>query len=134
MDSKKYKKRKIRHLVSLPFIWANIVTIMAADVVLEIYHRICFPLYGLPYVSRKRYIRIDRHRLKYLPLKNKIGCAYCGYANGWVHYAAAIAANTEQYWCGIKHEKIAGIYEPKHHKNFIEYGDEAEFREKFNPN
>jgi hypothetical protein len=131
MNARKYKHRNLLHLLSMPLIYANLLTIVAADLVLEIYHRLCFPLYGLPYVDRKKYIRIDRYRLKYLPLQNKIGCMYCAYANGWVHYAAEIAANTEEYWCGIKHEKIEGLYVPKHHENFVEYGDEKAFKERY---
>lgn len=106
-------------------------TVLAADIVSEIYHRVCFPLYGLPYVERKKYIRIDRHRLKYLAWYEKIGCVYCAYVNGWSHYFSAIAANTEQYWCAIRHEKKAGMYEQPHQKDFIEYGDKEGFEKRF---
>ncbi|MBI4117569.1 MAG: hypothetical protein HY453_00595 [Parcubacteria group bacterium] len=101
------------------------------DICMEIYHRICFPLYGLPYVKRSNYILIDRHRLQYLTFLQKIGCAYCGYANGVYNYAVEIAARTEQYWCGIMHEKKKGFIPPKHHANFLPYGDREAFEKRY---
>lgn len=115
MDSKKYPERRVRHLISLPFIWAPLIPILIADVVVEIYHQICLPLYGLPCLKRSEYIRLDRYKLPYLTLTEKIGCLYCEYANGWINYARAIAGLTEQYWCGIKHAKYAKFHEPPHH-------------------
>ncbi len=56
-------------------------------------------------IRRKGYIRINRHRLQYLNFREKINCAYCGYANGLMKYSAANTAATEKYWCGIKHRK-----------------------------
>lgn len=55
MDYLNYR-HTIRHLLSTPFIWVMIVPVALADLLGEIYHRICFPLYGLPYVKRSQYI------------------------------------------------------------------------------
>ena len=102
---------------------------MAAHICLEIYHRTCFPLYGIPYVQRSRYIRIiDRTKLPYLTLLEKIGCAYCGYVNGWTHYASAIAAQTESYWCAMAHLEERGYIPAQHESSFAKYGDEGAFR------
>ena len=60
---------------------------------------------------------------------DKLGCVYCGYANGLLPYASQIAAKTESYWCGIKHEKYANFEEPKHHNKFINYGDKKTYKE-----
>lgn len=90
---------------------------------MEIYHRICFPLYGLEYIPRCRYIKIDRHRLKYLNLWERFNCLYCGYANGLLHYISMIAAETERYWCSIKHEKKYGFKQPAHHSKFLPFDD-----------
>lgn len=114
--------------VSQPFIWILIIPLAFADICIEIYHRICFPLYNLPYVKRSRYIRIDRHRLKYLHFLRKIGCMYCGYANGLLHYASVITARTERYWCNIMHSKVDkddDFIPPAHHREgeFIPYDD-----------
>lgn len=116
--------RIIRNFITWPFICGMIVPIVIFDFFLEIYHHICFQLYGLPLIKRKHYIRIDRHKLQYLSFLDKIFCAYCGYANGLMHYATIIAGETEKYWCAIKHKKGDGFKEPAHHKDFPEYGDE----------
>ncbi|MEM2956479.1 MAG: hypothetical protein QW041_02825 [Candidatus Pacearchaeota archaeon] len=122
-------KRKINHIISAPFIWILIIPLTILDIFVEIYHRICFPLYGLPYIKRKSYIRIwDRPQLKYLNFFDKIACAYCGYANGWLHYASVIAAKTEKYWCGIKHKRYKGFIPNLHEKEFLEYGNEKQYR------
>lgn len=131
MDYKKYyRSRFIRHWISVPFIWMLIVPGLFFDVCLEIYHRLCFPLYGLKTVDRSEYIHMDRHKLKYLRLGDKINCLYCGYMNGLLHYACEIAARTEKYWCGIKHMNTSHAIVPTHHTSFIEYGNEDEFKEK----
>lgn len=127
MEAKKHPERYIKHLISAPFIWINLIWIVVADLVLEIYHHTCFPLYEIPLVNRTKYIRIDRHKLSYLNIFEKIGCVYCGYANGWLAYASEIAAQTEKYWCGIKHQIDNEFLEPKHHEQFIEYGDKGAF-------
>lgn len=129
MEHYHHQDRYFQHLLSMPFIWMMIVPLVLLDIFLEIYHSICFPLYGLPYVPRKNYVRLDRHKLRYLPWYDKINCAYCGYANGLIHYAQVIAGETERYWCAIKHQQRTGFVEPSHHKEFIPYGDEAAWRE-----
>ena len=127
MDYKKFPKRFLRHAISFPFIWSLAIPIIISDVWVEIYHRVCFPLYGLRYVKRKDYIRIDRHKLSYLNWFEKAACAYCGYANGVIGYWVAVAGATEQYWCGIKHKKYNGFKSPAHHEKFIEYGDKENY-------
>lgn len=126
MQFKQYRgnwNMRLRYLVSIPFIYGMIVPIVFLDVCLEVYHRVAFWLYKIPYVSRKRYIRIDRHKLSYLRWYEKLSCVYCGYANGLFPYAAAIAAETEKYWCGIKHKEDGVFVSPPHHADFLPYGD-----------
>lgn len=130
--SKSLRFKFIRHVIATPFIWAMIIPVAFADLLIEIYHRVCFPLYGIPYVRRSEYIRIiDRYKLPYLNLGEKLGCAYCGYVNGWLHYASIIAARTEQYWCGIAHLEERGYRAPAHETNFTPYGDEVAFRRRY---
>jgi hypothetical protein len=129
MESRRHPERLYRHLASLPFIYMMIVPIFILDVFIELYHHICFPLYGLPLIERGRYIKIDRYKLSYLTTWEKINCVYCGYANGFLHYATTIAAETEKYWCGIKHVEERGYIPPAHHKNFLPYGDQKAFEE-----
>lgn len=117
----------VRQLLSVPFIWAPLLPVLFADIIVELYHRVAFRLYGIPYVSRSKYIRIDRHKLPYLSLTEKINCVYCGYMNGWFRYASVIAGATELYWCDIRHEKRRGADQPPHHKRFHEFGDAEAF-------
>lgn len=132
MNARKYhQSRWLRHLLSGPFIYGMIVPIVLLDVGLEIYHRICFPLYGLAYVSRSKYIKIDRHRLQYLNTIQKLNCMYCGYANGLAAYTVEIFAQTERYWCGIQHARSRDFHVPKHHTDFTPYGDKTAFERQY---
>ena len=124
----KKQKRLVRHLLSIPFIWIVLIPLVFLDIVMEIYHRICFPLYGINNVKRQNYISMDRQQLSYLSFIEKLNCAYCGYANGLMAYGGEIAGRTEKYWCGIKHEKKPGFHQPKHHKDFLEYGNEEAYK------
>jgi len=113
----------MRIIISAPFIYAMLVPLVLFDVCLEIYHHVCFPLYGIAVVPRSRYVRIDRQRLKYLSGASKINCMYCGYANGLVHYASVIAAMTELYWCPIQHKAGEDYSAPRYHHRFAKYND-----------
>ncbi|MCK4319426.1 hypothetical protein KAW38_02540 [Candidatus Micrarchaeota archaeon] len=128
MEYKKYPERTLRHWISAPFIYGLMFPMLLWDISLEIYHQICFRLYRIPLVPREFYIQIDRQRLSYLPWYEKITCAYCGYANGLASYSMRIAGETEKYWCSIKHKKKKGFFEPEHHKDFIEYGDDEAYK------
>ncbi|PIZ99438.1 MAG: hypothetical protein COX77_01470 [Candidatus Komeilibacteria bacterium CG_4_10_14_0_2_um_filter_37_10] len=102
------------------------------DIWIEIYHRICFPFCHIPYVQRRHYIKIvDRAKLQYLNLLQKIYCMYCGYGNGVIRYWAQIASETEHYWCGIQHKNEPPFIAPSHQKDFSKFGDEVEFKEKY---
>ena len=129
MKFKLYPDRKIRHLVSMPFIYGMILPALALDLTLEVYHTICFPLYGIAYVKRKHFIKVDRQKLAYLTVMEKINCMYCGYVNGLFAYAVQVAAETEKYWCGIKHQNDPSFKVPRHHQEFIDYGDEKAYNE-----
>ena len=113
----------LKHYLTIPLVLGMLIPIVFLDVCLEIYHRISFPILKIPVVKRSRYIRIDRYKLPYLRWYDKIFCAYCEYGNGLLHYASIIAGETEKYWCGIKHEEANDFIPPRHHKNFVIYGD-----------
>ena len=131
MNSNKHQGRYWRHFFSTPFIYGVFFPVVLLDIFLELYHRVCFPLYGLPIVPRNEYIRIDRHKLSYLGWKEKLQCIYCGYMNGFFAYAVKVAGETERYWGGIQHEKIPGFHPPQHHEDFPVFGDEDAYREKY---
>lgn len=132
MENLRHPDRRLRHAISFPFIWGMAVPIFITDVLFEVYHHVCFPLYGIPLVKRSEYIRvIDRAKLPYLTWQERIGCAYCGYVNGWFHYASTIAARTESYWCGIAHLEDRGYKATEYEKQFVKYGDEACLRKRY---
>ncbi len=132
MQNKTHPEWLVRHIISGPFIWGMLIPVLFADFCLEIYHRVCFPLYGLQYVQRTKYIRIfDRTKLPYLNWSEKLGCMYCGYVNGWLHYASVIAGKTEHYWCGIMHIQDRGYVPAAHEVQFVKYGDEAELQKRY---
>lgn len=128
MEYKKYPHYKILHLLSAPFVYAMIIPLAVMDIGVEIYHHICFRLWKIPLVKRSECTKIDRYKLEYLNYLEKLNCAYCGYGNGLINYIRIIAAETELYWCGIKHDKYKNFIPPEHHKNFIEYGDEEAYK------
>ncbi|WP_447974635.1 hypothetical protein [Nitrospira sp. Kam-Ns4a] len=117
-----------RTVLAAPLLYAMIVPLVMLDLSLELYHRAVFRLLGIPFVRRRDYIRIDRHRLPYLSAVQKLACAYCGYANGLLQYAARIAGETEAYFCPSKHQATEGFHPPPHHERFAEYGDAGGFR------
>lgn len=117
-------------LVATPFIYAMIIPLLVFDLCVEVYQRVVFPLLGLPLLSRREYIRLDRHRLPYLNPFQKAGCLYCGYANGLLQYASRIAAETEKVFCPIQHQSGKKFHPPAHHIDFAPYGDAKEFQRK----
>jgi len=122
----------LRYLIAVPLTWLMIIPIIIADIFIEIYHRIAFPIYGIKYVKISHYISIfDREKLPYLSWYEKIGCAYCGYVNGWLHYASTIAGKTESYFCAISHLETRGYIPSEHEKSFVKYGDEAALKKRY---
>lgn len=105
-----------------PVIYGLVVPIGLLDLSVSLYQSICFRVWGIQRVRRKDYIVLDRHRLPYLNAIEKLNCVYCGYANGVIAYARAIAAKTEQYWCPIRHAlRVKGSHD--RHRDFLPYGD-----------
>jgi len=131
MEFLRDKTKTAHHILSIPFIYGCAIWLFALDIFIEIYHRICFPLYGLEYVKRSNYFRFDRAKLPYLTPLQKFNCLYCSYGNGLMKYATQIVARTEQYWCGIQHKGDLDFEAPNHHGQFVEYGNEKAFKEKF---
>ncbi|MGZ4953739.1 MAG: hypothetical protein ACXV8Q_01385 [Methylobacter sp.] len=120
---------KIKHILSVPFIWICIVPIVLMDITISLYQEICFPIYGIPKVKRQDYIVFDRQYLNYLNIIEKINCFYCSYANGLFGYFQEIAGRTEQFWCPIKHAKRIKSLHSRYQK-FIDYGDAETYRAK----
>jgi len=109
----------LRWLASATFIYPMIIPVAFLDLTVSIYQAICFRLWKIPQVKRSKYVIIDRQRLEYLGGFQKLNCVYCGYANGVMSYARIVAAETERFWCPIKHETEV----PLPHKFYIEFAD-----------
>ncbi|MCB9362756.1 hypothetical protein H6504_04930 [Candidatus Woesearchaeota archaeon] len=129
MEYKRRQHHPVKNALGFMMLYAMLFVFIMLDIFVEIYHQLGFRLYGLPRVERHKYIKIDRHKLGYLSLLQKTNCAYCGYVNGLLHYVSEIAGRTEKHWCAIKHKKENGHIPPKHHKDFLDYGDEESFSE-----
>jgi len=115
------------HLLIAPIIYSVFIPLVMLDIMATVYQQICFRVYGIPLVVRRKYIVIDRQHLAFLNLIEKLNCTYCGYSNGLIEYVREIAAKTEQYWCPIKHAQRT----PDPHKqvnHFIDYGDADNYK------
>jgi hypothetical protein len=116
------RQSQVRSILSIPFIYALALPLLALDLAVTCYQGVCFRLYRIAMVERSDYIAIDRHHLAYLNSIEKLNCLYCSYANGLIAYVGEIAARTEQYWCPIKHaHKLLGTHARYGH--FLPYGD-----------
>lgn len=115
-------------IATAPFIYALIVPLVALDLCVTLYQRICFPVYGIERVRRADFIRIDRHHLAYLNALQKLNCVYCGYANGLIGYVQEVAGRTEAYWCPIKHAARIGAHHA-YYAQFVDYGDAEGYAE-----
>ncbi|WP_229855068.1 hypothetical protein [Candidatus Sulfurimonas marisnigri] len=115
-------------ILTIPFIWAMIIPVILADIMVTVFQAICFPIYKIPKVKRKDYVIIDRYNLFYLDRVEKINCLYCEYFNGVTAYVREIAARTEQFWCPIKHSKPL---KDRHNRydNFFDYGDYLTYKD-----
>jgi len=136
VEQKKLRRNLLKHIRSIgllywltaPVIYAVIVPIALADLFATLYQIICFPVYGVARVRRSDYVVIDRHRLGYLNLIEKLNCVYCGYANGTIAYVREIASRTEQFFCPIKHAlPVPGAHD--RYSRFVDYGDATGYRE-----
>lgn len=123
-------KYKSLQIITAPFIYLCFVPTIAMDLIVTLFQKVCFPLYGIPLVTRGDYVVIDRHKLKYLNLSKKINCVYCGYFTGVIAYAQEIAGRTEQYWCPIKHAKKLKNSHSRY-ENFFRHGDAGAYHEDF---
>ena len=122
----------IRHgsvlsLLTAPVIYSLLVPLALLDAWVWAYQWICFPIYGIARVRRRRYFVMDRRRLAYLNGIEKANCTFCSYANGLIAYVREISARTEQYWCPIKHaRRIAAVHQ--RYYSFFDYGDAEGYR------
>lgn len=113
-------------LLSAPLIYSILLPLAVLDAWVRVYETVCFPIYGIAQVPRRRYFIFDRGRLPYLNRIERLGCFYCSYANGVVTYAREVVARTEQYFCPIKHGRQPSAPHSRY-GHFSGYGDEEGF-------
>jgi len=114
-------------ILTAPAIYALIIPLLLLDFFVAVYQAVCFPVYGIPRVSRRDYLAFDRGHLAYLNAIEKLNCAYCSYANGLLAYVREVASRTEEYWCPIKHaRRVLGVH--SRYGDFVDYGDADAYR------
>jgi len=118
----------LRNLLTTPIIYSLLVPLLLLDLWVTLYQWVCFPIYGIERVPRRRYTWLDRGRLAYLNVIEKANCTYCSYATGLIAYVQEVAARTEQYWCPIKHAEAVPSPHSRYHR-FVDYGDAVGYRE-----
>jgi hypothetical protein len=114
-------------LLTTPVIYSLLIPFAVLDLWVTVYQRICFPVYGITRVARRRYIVIDHHTLAYLNGIEKANCVFCSYATGVIAYVREVAARTEQYWCPIKHARAIPSPHARY-RLFFDYGDAKTYR------
>lgn len=113
---------RISVLLSAPIVYSLSLPFFLLDAWVLLFQAVCFPAFGIPKVRRRDYIAIDRHRLPYLNVIERVNCALCGYANGVLAYTREVAARTEQYWCPIRHARaVRGTHD--RYSLFAAHGD-----------
>ncbi len=118
---------RILVVLTTPLIYVCAIAFALLDALISLYQAVCFPVYGIPTVSRKEHFLYDRGRLPYLNAIEKVHCVYCSYANGVLSYSAEIAARTEQHWCPIRHETPPQNRYSRQNR-FLAYGDAEQYR------
>lgn len=117
----------VKSLLVAPVTYSLIVPLVILDAWLWLFQAVCFSVYGIEKVDRSRYILLDRGRLQYLNVIERLNCNYCGYANGVLAYAREVAARTEQYFCPIKHaRRCVGAH--ARYQKFLDFGDAGAYR------
>jgi hypothetical protein len=117
-----------KYLVSMPFIYGMLVPAVFLHICLEVYHQVCFRLYGIPRVDPRDYFIIDRTKLPYLNWFEKINCFYCEYFNCLLQYTVEVAGRTERFWCPIKHARRVEAAHA-HYTKFVDYLDGEHYHE-----
>ncbi len=114
-------------LLTAPIIYSLLFPFLVLDLWVTVYQRVCFPIYGVARVPRRRYFAIDRHKLAYLNGIEKVNCTFCSYANGLIAYVREVAARTERSWCPIKHARTIPAPHSRYQR-FADYGDAHHYR------
>lgn len=113
--------------LTAPVVYSLAVPFALLDAWVWFYQAVCFRAWGMAPVPRRAYFAIDRHKLAYLNLVEKLNCLFCSYANGLIGYVREVAARTEQYWCPIHHARRLR-HPHDRYAGFAAYGDPAAYQ------
>lgn len=119
-----------KYVLSMPFIYGIFFPVLIFHLCLEIYHQVCFRIYGIPLADKKEYFIYDRQLLPYLNWLEKFNCLYCSYVNNVFRYAVEIGGRTERFWCPIKYARRIEHTHSQYHK-FTGYLEAEDFRKKW---
>jgi len=120
------KRSRPINLITGPIIYSMIFPLLILDIFVSFYQWSCFPIYGIPKLSRKDFIIFDRQELKYLDWISKFHCTYCAYGVGVVAYVGAVVGATENYFCPIKH-KSKKIHAAQKRDQYVPFDEPANF-------
>lgn len=107
-------------LISSPFIYGMFFPIVFIDISARIYQRVCFPIYGIKLVDRRKFVRLGGRGKGMVTLWDYMNCSYCGYANGVALFIREVLAQTERYWCPLRYTNLKNFVEPTHHAEFVD--------------
>jgi len=119
-----------KYFFSMPFIYGMFFPTVIFSICLEIYHQVCFRIYGIPLVDKREFFVYDRQLLPYLNWLEKFNCLYCSYVNNVFRYAVEIGGRTERFWCPIKYARRVENTHSQYHK-FAGYLDGENFRKRW---
>lgn len=108
-------------IISGTVIWTVILPIILLHAWVYVYQEIYFSINGIPKAKFRDYVSYDRHRLAKLSWAQKLSCAYCAYANGFVAWIKTVINRTEAYSCAIKHQSMPLGHE--HQRGFAPFED-----------
>jgi len=120
------KRSRPINLVTGPIIYSMIFPLLILDAFVSFYQWSCFPIYGIPKLSRKDFIIFDRQELKYLDWISKFHCTYCAYGVGIVAFVGAVIGATEPYFCPIIH-KSKKRYAAQKNDQYIPFDEPVNF-------
>ncbi|MEO8582099.1 MAG: hypothetical protein ABI425_06030 [Patescibacteria group bacterium] len=99
-------------------IYFMIIPLVFLDICTTLYQLIYFSALGIPKISKRQFIVMERWDLNKLNFWQKINCVYCEYANGLLAWAKAVGNQTEIYSCAIRHQHALKGHE--HEKKFYD--------------
>jgi hypothetical protein len=109
-------------VLTAPFIYGMVLPLVFIDLCTTVYQSVCFPVYGIPKVLRKKYVHAAPRGMGTTWL-DRFHCGYCTYANSVCAYLRAVLIETEKYWCPIKYALKNGIKSPHPQTGYANDGD-----------